>query len=61
MRVQAWLLSGLARLPLGLLYVLSTVGSFVAFHWLRWRRELVTKNLASAFPDLAANELDVLA
>lgn len=40
----------LTRLPLPALYALGSFAYFVAFHVLRWHRELAARNLANAFP-----------
>ena len=44
----------LTRLPLPLLYALGRFAYFVAFHVLRWHRELAARNLANAFPEKSA-------
>ena len=44
-------LVALARLPLPLLYGLGFFAYVIAFHVLRWRRDLAARNLAAAFPD----------
>lgn len=41
----------LTRLPLPVLYALGSFAYFVAFHVLRWHRELAARNLANAFPE----------
>ena len=41
----------LTRLPLPVLYALGTFAYIVAFHVLRWHRELAARNLAAAFPE----------
>ena len=41
----------LTRLPLPVLYGLGGFAYFVAFHVLRWHRELAARNLANAFPE----------
>jgi len=43
----------LGRLPLPLLYGISTLVCAVVYHIARYRRETVEENLASAFPDLS--------
>jgi KDO2-lipid IV(A) lauroyltransferase len=50
----------LTRLPLPVLYGLGTLAYFVAFHVLRWHRELAARNLANAFPEKSAEERAVL-
>ena len=46
----------LTRLPLPVLYGLGHFAYFVAFHVLRWHRELAARNLANAFPEKSADE-----
>lgn len=44
----------LGRLPLPLLYGLSTAAAALVYHVVRYRRETVEENLAAAFPELGA-------
>lgn len=46
----------LTRLPLPVLYALGSFAYFVAFHVLRWHRELARRNLANAFPEKSPAE-----
>ena len=46
----------LTRLPLPVLYALGQFAYFVAFHVMRWHRELAARNLANAFPEKSAAE-----
>lgn len=46
----------LSRLPLPLLYGLSTLAAFVLYHVVRYRRRVVADNLLHAFPELNADE-----
>ena len=41
----------LAYLPLGLLYAIGAVISFLMYHVFRYRREVVFSNLSNSFPD----------
>jgi len=50
----------LTRLPLPVLYALGSFAYFVAFHVLRWHRELAARNLANAFPEKSAAERAVI-
>jgi KDO2-lipid IV(A) lauroyltransferase len=50
------ILQFLTHLPLPLLYALGRFAYFVAFHVLRWHRELAARNLANAFPEKSAEE-----
>ena len=47
----------LSRLPLGLLYFLSKVLALFAYYVVRYRREVVRKNLTTAFPEKSKKEL----
>ena len=47
----------LSRLPFGLLYFLSEVLAFFAYYIVRYRREVVRKNLTTAFPEKSKKEL----
>jgi Kdo2-lipid IVA lauroyltransferase/acyltransferase len=51
-----FVLRSLARLPLPMLYALGAFAYFMAFHVLRWHRELAAGNLARAFPDKTPQE-----
>ena len=53
-------LVALARLPLPLLYGLGYVAYVIAFHILRWRRDLAARNLAAAFPEKSQAERDAI-
>jgi KDO2-lipid IV(A) lauroyltransferase len=46
----------LTRLPLPVLYALGTFAYFVAFHVMRWHRELAARNLANSFPEKSPAE-----
>ena len=46
----------LTRLPLPILYALGSFAYVVAFHVLRWHRELAARNLANAFPEKTEEE-----
>ncbi|HLX29106.1 MAG TPA: lysophospholipid acyltransferase family protein [Casimicrobiaceae bacterium] len=50
------ILEFLTHLPLPLLYGLGRFAYFVAFHVLRWHRELAARNLANAFPEKSPEE-----
>lgn len=50
----------LSRLPLPVLYVISDVLFFFAFHLIRYRRKLVQKNLQNAFPEKSAATLKAI-
>ena len=50
------MLKCLPRLPLPVLYALGQFAYFVAFHVMRWHRELAARNLANAFPEKSAAE-----
>jgi KDO2-lipid IV(A) lauroyltransferase len=51
-----FLLKGLTRIPLPVMYVLAWVIYFVAFRVMRWRRERAERDLANAFPEKDAAE-----
>ncbi|MGC1816804.1 MAG: hypothetical protein WA900_04020 [Casimicrobiaceae bacterium] len=51
-----YILKFLTRLPLPLLYMLGSFAYFVAFHVLRWHRELAARNLANSFPGKSDRE-----
>ena len=46
----------LGRLPLPLLYGLSTLAAFALYYLVRYRRQVVADNLAHAFAELSARE-----
>jgi len=51
-----YVLKFLTRLPLPMLYVLGSFAYFVAYHVMRWHRELAARNLANAFPEKSPDE-----
>jgi KDO2-lipid IV(A) lauroyltransferase len=51
-----FLLKGLTRVPLPVLYALGTLIYFVMFDVFRWRREQVDSDIARAFPEKTAEE-----
>ena len=51
------LLNLTAGLPLGILYIFSDLISFVLYHVIRYRRDVVITNLTSAFPDKSQKEI----
>jgi KDO2-lipid IV(A) lauroyltransferase len=51
-----YVLKFLTRLPLPMLYALGSFAYFVAYHVMRWHRELATRNLANAFPEKSPDE-----
>ncbi len=54
------LLNGLAKLPLAVLYRLAPSLYFIAFYIVRYRREVVSKNLRNSFPEKTTVELKAL-
>lgn len=55
-----WLfLHGAAFLPLPVLYVISDVLAFLTYHVVRYRRELVKKNIYASFPERVARKRTV--
>ncbi|MEP7207640.1 MAG: lauroyl acyltransferase, partial [Casimicrobiaceae bacterium] len=55
-----FLLRALTRVPLSILYALGWLAYIVCFELLRWRRDLARANLAGAFPEKPAVEIDDL-
>ena len=54
------LLTGLARLPLTLLYGLAPLLYFIAYSIVRYRRDVVRKNLQNSFPEKSATAITAL-
>lgn len=52
----SWTLSGLSHLPLPMLYPLADVIGFLARTVARYRRRIVTRNIADSFPELSEKE-----
>ncbi len=50
----------LGRLPLALLYCLSSLAALTIYHIVRYRRQVVADNLAAAFPNFSRAELIAL-
>ncbi len=55
-RIITFLLTLLAHMPLGLLYVLSDGIFVILYHIVRYRRKVVYDNLAQCFPDKDSTE-----
>lgn len=49
--------NGLAKLPLGILYILSDIISFVLHRIVGYRKKVVRQNLTSAFPEKELKEI----
>lgn len=50
----------LGRLPLPLLYALSSIAAALIYHVIRYRRDVIADNLAQAFPELSAAQRDAI-
>ena len=50
----------LGRLPLPLLYALSSIAAALIYHVVRYRRDVIEDNLAHAFPELPAAQRDAI-
>ncbi len=48
--IGKWIIRGVSRLPLGVLYGLSSVCYLVVYYMARYRRKIVTENLLRIFP-----------
>ncbi|MCM1484037.1 MAG: lysophospholipid acyltransferase family protein [Muribaculaceae bacterium] len=55
-RPFGWMLNGLSRLPLKVLYLAADMIFAVMYHMVRYRRRVVMDNIASSFPDMTAEE-----
>ena len=55
--MQYLIYSGLALIPLRILYFFSLFGSFFLYYIARYRRRIVRENLTNAFPDLSIIEI----
>ncbi len=55
--MQYLIYSGLALIPLRVLYFFSLIGSFFLYYIARYRRRVVRENLTNAFPDLSITEI----
>ena len=60
LRISIFLLTLVAMLPLGVLYVISDFIGFVLHHVIGYRRRIVRQNLASSFPDKSLDEIKVI-
>ncbi|MCM1517989.1 MAG: lysophospholipid acyltransferase family protein [Pseudoflavonifractor sp.] len=54
-RILGGILDGVARLPLGVLYVLSDILFFIIYYVIRYRRRVVADNIAGSFPEMDSN------
>ncbi len=55
-----FLLDLLTRMPLPVLYGVGRIVCFIAFHVVRWRRDVARDNLARVFPERTPAERDAL-
>lgn len=55
------ILTALAYLPLGILYVFADILFVIIYHILRYRRKLVRDNLAKCFPEKSGSERKAIA
>lgn len=51
-----WLLATTARLPFWMLYRIADIIYIIIYHFAKYRREIVTKNIAESFPELSGKE-----
>ncbi|MCB0806880.1 MAG: lysophospholipid acyltransferase family protein [Bacteroidales bacterium] len=54
---SVWLLKGIARLPLSVLYLFSDIMFFLMFYVVRYRHNVVLENLRGTFPDKNEKEI----
>ena len=52
-----WMLRGVARLPFGVLYLISDVLFVLIYHIVRYRRRVVSDNIRASFPDYSGRQL----
>ena len=55
------LLYGFSLIPLKGLYLISDLLSYVVYHWIGYRKQVVLSNLAIAFPEKSAKEREGIA
>ena len=60
-KVSYILLYGFSLIPLKGLHVISDILSFVVYHWIGYRKEVVLSNLAIAFPEKSEKERSAIA
>lgn len=51
-----WILTAIAYLPTGAIYILSDMLYLLIFYIVRYRRHLVDKNIAESFPEMSRQE-----
>ena len=51
------MINGVARLPMGALYVLADVTFFLLYHVIRYRRTVAEKNIRESFPEYDAKQV----
>ncbi|MCH5346757.1 MAG: acetyltransferase, partial [Muribaculaceae bacterium] len=59
-KLLTWLLGGLARLPLGVLYLLADFIFFLLYYVIRYRRLTVAENIRLSFPEKSERECRVI-
>lgn len=55
-RIALWMLRGISRLPLGVLYVFSDLARFLMYNIARYRLKVVRANLLTVFPNKSEQE-----
>lgn len=56
-KIVYWLFYAVSLLPLRLLYCFSDMTAFLAYHIIRYRRNVVRRNLTSSFPEKPMREI----
>ena len=56
MKFLIFLLKGISRLPLSVLYILSDISFIVVYYLVGYRRKVVRTNVANAFPEKSHKE-----
>lgn len=56
-RLLTFILNTVSRIPFGVLYVVSDVLGFVLYHFVRYRRKIVRRNLTESFPEKDIKEI----
>lgn len=59
-RILYGMLSGLALLPLAILYLFADLITFVLYHIVKYRRKVVRENLTTSFPEKTEKEIKLI-
>lgn len=58
-RIQKGAIKGLAHLPLSCLYGISDLGTFILRRVMKYREDMIRKNMRNSFPDASEEQIEI--